>query len=75
MLHFPCAVVLRLQYFLHGFKQCGVALLKVSIKPFITMFDETEIRTMCRSRLMETLASGVPFRVTTFKSAKIARVK
>src|SRR3989344_3948976 len=39
----------RLQYFLHGFKQCGSNnWLKVSIKPFVTMFDETEIGTMCQ---------------------------
>src|SRR3989344_3600829 len=38
----------RLQYLLHGFKQCGSNnWLKVSIKPFITMFNEAEIRTMC----------------------------
>ena len=50
MLDFPFArPFFRLQYFLHGFKQCGsYNWLKVSIKPFITMFDETEICPMSK---------------------------
>ena len=50
MLDFPFArPFFRLQYFLHGFKQCGsYNWLKVSIKPFVTMFDEAEICTMSK---------------------------
>ncbi|HEY4493042.1 MAG TPA: hypothetical protein VJB98_00235 [Candidatus Paceibacterota bacterium] len=37
--------ILNFQYLLHGFKQCGRNnWLKATIKPFITMPNEAEIR-------------------------------